>query len=311
MPPKKRKATQANTANDSDRANPPKRISKAEQEKLICKKKLDALALEESLTTEDRLNAKEREQLLQGYNQYGFQIFQDTKLLHQFLQNRRESDLKGLVQRLKTGLQSAPQVQEETTNEWLKLCQNLMGNFARDKRVNLDDALADALLLVADERERIDRIKLQHPDDNLQNDNVSDKTEKPNYPELLRSFAQLLSGRFPDNMTPTNARISMKLFDHINGVVDRLYPLASFASIEDGSWIENATLERRRRQEMAQKGLEDLSRLPKESITCRDLERNRNIEALSLELPKIKRISEIFNPLNINDSLMSTLINRL
>lgn len=298
MAPKKRK-TITPVPQESTEENPVKRMSKVDRERRICQKKLNALEKSES-TTDDRFNSAEKERLLEAYNKHGFQVFQDLKLLHQFYPNRRENDLKGLIQRLRTGLQSTVESKDDAIEEWQRLCQNLMGNFARHKRVNLDDVLSDALLLVADEREAQERnnVKISHTND----------AKLPNYAELLRSFAQLLSGKFPDNMTPANARISMKLFDHINRLADSV-DLKTLSALTDGSWLKSATEERRKRLEMASEGLKELDRLAKTGPSLRDLEKNQSIEALCLELPKIKRITEVLNPLHINESLMSSLIN--
>lgn len=248
----------------------------------------------------DRFTQSERNSLLDAYDKLGFQVFQDMHLLRQFLPDRTENDLRGLISRLKVGLQ-----QDATSNmnedkigdldEWLRLCQSLMGNFAKDKRVNMDDVLADALMIVAQEREHAEMQEQQHND-----------PDKPNYPELLRSFSQLLAGKFPNNMTPANARISSKLFDHITDLADSMNLDQIGPIIESGSWLQSSADERRRRQKMALMGLDELERGMKKSPSLRDMN-SENIEALCLELPKIQRITELLNPLSINKMLLNSL----
>lgn len=301
------KRKQTIDAGGNGATNQKKRLTKVEREQLVCSDRLKAIEQLESLSTEDRFSQAEKSRLLDAYNQHGFQAFQDMHLLQEFFPHRSETNLKGLLNRLKTRLQrELPDEQTNTDdlNQWQRLCINLMGNFARDKRVNLDDVLADALLLVAEERELNERRNQQIDTNNAGNVNQ----EEPNYPELLRSFAQLLSGKFPENMTPANARISMRLFDHVNGLVDSMDIEKVSSSLEQGSWLNESTDERRKNQEMALIGLEELDRVVKGCPTVRDVEKSRNIEALCLEMPKIKRITELLNPLHINESLVSGLI---
>lgn len=276
-----------------------KRISKTEVEKLICKKKLDKLEEEESQIREDRFNNSERRSLLDAYNIHGFQVFQDTKLLHHYLPNRRECDLKGLVLRLRSSLNphnSNIEGQSDHVDDWQKLCQQFMGNFAKDRKVNLDDVLSDALAALAEE-ESIDS-KISEPSSDI----------RPNYSILLKSFAHLLMGKFPDNLSPIDAQLSMNLFDHVNKVVDSFDLKSALVSLEDGTWLETSMAQRRQRQETALLGLDEIDGKTKKSPTLRDLEKNRYIEALCLELPKIKRITDVLNPLFINESLLSTLM---
>lgn len=259
--------------------------------KRISKRKLEKLDEEESQRVEDRFSSAERRVLLDAYNIHGFQVFQDFKLLQQYFPNRRESDLKELIKRLRSthcvGSQSS------SLDGWQKLCQQMMGNFAKDRKVNLDDALAHALLTLAEEKE-------------IESKQVDSESSdiKPDYPLLLRSFAQLLMGNFPDKMSPINAQISMNLFNHINRVVDS-FDLKALASLEGGTWLEESIHHRRQRQEMALKGLNELDGAP----TLRAIEKNRNIEALCLELPKIKRITDVLNPLLIDESMLRDLQN--
>jgi hypothetical protein len=256
--------------------------------------------------TEDRFTQAERTCLLEAYDKLGFQAFQDMHLLREFLPGRTERDLKGLIDRLRAGLQQETSTDADdrmgNLDEWLRLCQGLMGNFARDKRVNLDDALADALTMVAQERQLNDQGNPRQSDTN------EDSSCGPNHPELLRSFAQLLMGKFPNNMTAANARISRKLFDHITSLVDSMDLDKMAQLIEQAAWLKISTEERRRRQEMALAGLEELDSKMKKCPTLRDLDESKNIEALCLELPKIKRITELLNPLNINGPLLGCLM---
>lgn len=262
MPPRKRPNTSAEESSK-------KRLSATDREKLICKKKLDALELEESQSKEDRFSLEERRILLGAYAADGFKVFQDAKLLHQHLPNRRESDLKGLVQRLRQSLATDDSRQRNNLDDWQKTCQQLMNKYARDRKTNINDVFADALMLEADE-------------------SVS---SEPYYPSLLRNFAELLRGIFPSHISPINAQISMKLFDHLNRFVETL----DLTPLEDGSWLERSNWYRAQHS-LALEGLD----LVKECPTLRDLEQNNSIEALCLELPKIRRIANILDPLQFN-----------
>lgn len=274
-----------------------KRITKVEREKLLCKNKLDTLELEETQTKDDRFSPEEKKLLLEAYYEKGYQVFQDTKLLHQYLPLRRENDLKGLVERLRmsflTGSQATPKQEEDrradNVDNWCKLSSQMMRNFAKDKKVNLDYVFADALMELADRE-------------------VSDEDEsKPNYPKLLKSFAQLMSGKFPDSMKPVNAQISMKLFDHINQVLESLDFKTAFKDLENGTWLEETFQSRSEIQEAAVRRLAE-SDVQKEALTLHHLKTDRNIQALCLELPKIKRIRDVFNPLHIGETMMSNLL---
>lgn len=300
MAPSKRKSCSQNTSGQHAKSvELDKRFKKVDVERLICKKKLDALEEVESLSTDDRFNLAERQRLIEAYNQHGFHVFQDTKLLHQLFPNRRETDLKGMVQRLASGLQIVEH-KEDSLRDWQKLCQNLMGNFARDKKINLEDALADGLLMAADEWELRERKE--------STDGDNDDLNKPNNPNLLRSFAQLLQGKFPDNMTAGNAKASAILFDHIKELVNSMDMRAPTSYFEDGAWLKSTTHERLERQEAANKGLAEFEKMAKKCPSLLDIEKNRNIEALCLELPKIRRITEVLNPLHINESFASSLM---
>lgn len=310
MPPTKRKrSSNKNTSGEKDFTQSKKRVTKVDRERLICKKKLDALEEEESQTKEDRFNQEERRILIKAYNENGFNVFQDTGLLHKYFPNRKESDLKGLVQRLRLSLQSETNAsqknitkQQNPNEEWQKLCQLMMGNFAKDRKVNLEEVYADVLLQEAQDMEA----GVKNNDDG-----TDDLMDKPDYPKLLRSFAQLLMGRFPDNINPINAQLSMKLFEHLETVVDSIDLEATFPSLYNGRWLEDNIEGRHLRQEMALKGLKEFDGTTKKCPTFRDIEKYRNIEALCLELPKIKRITDVLNPLHLNESLVSTLMEKL
>lgn len=289
-----------------------KRISKTETEKLICKKKLDALELEETRVKEDRFSPPERVQLLEAYNESGYNVFQDTKLLHKYLPNRKESDLKGLVQRLKTSLQQTNNItgsvdgrpHEHYLEDWQKVCQNLLGNFAKDKKINLDDILPDALADEAAELETKERLTRTTTNE----DETGPDNSRANYPKLLKSFAQLLMGKFPDCMTPINAQLLMRMFDHVNSLVDSCDLSAISDHLAGGIWLETSIEERKQQQESALKGLNEYDWTTKKCPTFKDLEKSQHIEALCLELPKIKRITDVLNPLRLNESLLSSLM---
>lgn len=314
MAPRKRKKNWKKL-DDGESSHQTKRVTKSEIEKQICKKKLDALDLEESQIKEDRFSPEERKCILEAYNERGFQVFNDTSLLHQYLPDRRESDLKGLIQRLKANVQNCipeegarpPTVNNsDPLDDWQRLCQKFMGNFAKDKRINLDEIYADALLAEVEEK------KLEIPKDSNNDIILNDEDDdlKPDYAALLKSFAQMLTGKFPDTLNTVNSLISMKLYDHVFSIVDKI-DNSLLLSIEDGRWLEGYKEERQSQLEAALKGLEEIDGKTKKCPTLRDLEKNRDIEALCLELPKIKRITDVLNPLHFNELLVSTLMEKL
>lgn len=263
-------STRKRTSNSVEKPSKKKRISLAEREKLICKKKLDALELEESQSKEDRFSPEERKILLDAYDIDGFKVFQDTKLLHQYLPNRRESDLKGLVQRLRLSLTSDDSKQKHNNlDDWHKTCQQLMNKYARDRKTNINNVFADALTLEASES----------------------MSQEPFYPSLIHEFAELLKGTFPNHVSAIDAQISMKLFDHLNSYVDSL----DLTPLRDGSWLERSDWHKAQHS-LALEGLD----LVKECPTMKDLETDNSIEALCLELPKIRRIANILDPLQFN-----------
>lgn len=280
-----------------------KRVTKYDREKLICKKKLDALELEESQSKDDRFTPAEKATLLEAYNQNGFQVFQDTKLLHKYLPNRCEADFKGLLNRLRTKLQTSiqdsgvDQSKMQCLSDWERLCLQLMGNFAKDKKVNMDDVFADAILAEADHHttQRLNAIE-------------TDSSPSFDCPQILRSFASMLVGKFPGNLEPREAQISMRLFDHVNAVVDTIDLRNKLHPMMVGTWLDTLVGDSTSKQEMALKGLSELESRTLRCPTTRDIERNRNIEALCLELPKIKRITDVLNPLHVNESLVSSLM---
>lgn len=267
---------------------------------MICQQTLKAIDQRETMSTQDRFTTDEKKQLLEAYNHCGFQVFQDMQLLQRYIPSRTENDLKGLVSRLKSGMDSNESQDDDPLEDWQRLCLNLMGSYSRNKQANMDDVLADALQQAAQELES------QNADEC---DDVRDN--QPNYPKLLRSFSQLLAGRFPDNMTPVNARISMRLFDYVNMIAKSIDIDQLKTEMDDGSWLSEATERRRMQQEMALRGLEEIDNTTKIGPTLRDLERSKNVEALCVELPKIKRITELLNPLQINESLASDLMDAI
>lgn len=308
MSPRKRRGV---VVEQHETAPKKKRISITDRERLICKKKLDALELEETRIKDDRFSPAERVRLLDAYHKEGYNVFQDTKLLHKYLPNRKESDLKGLVQRFKTSIQASnaegsesEKSLEHSLDEWQKLCQQLLGNFAKDKKINLDDIIPDALM---DEAGELDTHKRISTTTASQHEEGSDD-QRPDYPKLLKSFAQLIMGKFPDSMSPINAQLSIRMFEHVNSLVDSRDLTSISNCLESGTWLEATIEQRRQRQELALKGLSEFDWTTKKCPTVRDLERNQYIEALCLELPKIKRITDVLNPLRVNESLVSTLM---
>lgn len=256
-------------------------------------------AIEESHCTEDRFSSGERKLLLEAYNKHGFQVFQNFELLHQYFPERRECDLKGLIQRLQVNLSNGKSASNEPIDGWHKLCLQSMSNFAKDRKVNMNNIFADALMAEAEEINNLN---------NAKEGESSCSLTQPDYSKLLKSFAHLLMGRFPDNMSPVNAQLSMALFQHINKVVDSLDLKTISSTLEADTWLQSTLEERQRRQELALKGLDEIDGVTKKCPTLRDIEKNKNIEALCLELPKIKRIVDVLNPLHINESLACTLM---
>lgn len=266
---------------------PRKRKQSTTAEQLICQKKIKALDQEESLSNDDRFTVAEKQKLLEAYYANGFKVFQDIKLLQQYIPDRRENDLKGLLDRLCHGLQVSEISQFQAIDGWQRICQNLVGNFSRDKKVSLDDILVESLAQSAGELASSSR------------DATSE--DKPNYCKLLRDFSELLRGHFPENTTPANAAISTNLFEHINTIVSSVDATSSLESVFDGSWLLEAAESKRHRHEMALKGIQELKSMSKTCPTRRDLNQNPNIEALCLELPKIRRIVDVLNPLHLNE----------
>lgn len=290
----------------SARSKGTKRTSKGKLETLICKKKLDALEREESLTKDDRFNLAEKKILLEAFDNEGLQVFQDTKKLHKYFPNRKESDLRGLLDRLKIVCQSReraqnPQQPSQTfvLDDWIRLCQQLVSSFARDKKVNLDDALADSMLELANEMTQTD---VEGASDNCSNDLT------PNYPKLLEYLAQLLMGKFPDKPSTANAQLSMKLFEHLNEFVESFDCSQPLQSLISGEWLKGVQEELCSTQELALKGLDKIDGKIKKCPTVKDIKVDEEIEALCLELPKIKRITDMLNPLHVEESLVKNLM---
>lgn len=189
----------------------------------------------------------------------------------------------------------AKPAEKDHNDEWQRLCQQMLGNHARDNKVNFNNIISDALMAEAEELE-------------IQSEETSGK---PDFPKLLNSFAQLLTGRFPDSMTKANAKMSLKLLEHLNSMVASFDEQNTLSSLASGRWLDDTIESRHDRLEQALNGLEIVDGTIKRCPTIRDLERNRNVEALCLELPKIKRITDVLNPLCINESLVSTLMSKL
>lgn len=309
MPPKRRGGKSG--VSHQEPANLKKlRKTMAEIEKSICRGKLDALDQEESLIKDNRFTFEERRLLLDAFSEKGFPVFQDTKLLHQYLPNRREADLKGLVERLKSSLliqlastqgeEQAGDLLEQSKldnlNHWQGLCRRVLGNFAKDRRVNFDDVFSDALNADAEDLER--------------GGQSTSSTSEPNYPRILRSFAQLLSGKFPEPPNPVDAIVSMRLYYDLESVADSI-DLSGLSSITSGSWLENSIKTARKRQELAVEGLSRIDGKIKKLPSSKDIDDDRSLEALCLELPKIRRITDVLNPLHIDRPVNEALILRI
>lgn len=307
MAPRKKSSKPSRDEGPSSRVKV-KRVTKSDIERKICKRKLDSLEQEESQIKEDRFSAEEKRCLLEAYHKKGFQVFNDPALLHQFLPHRREIDLKGLLERLKINIQASFHTEESKSapsdplDDWEKLCHKLIGNFAKDRKINLDEIISDALLSEL-ERKEIETLDLANSDTLVDEQDESSF----NYSQLLRSFAQMLMGNFPDSMNAATRQVSIKLYEHINNLVSSIAD-STLTTLEDGVWLQEAVREQHLQQELALKGLKELEATSKKCPTERDLEKNKNIEALCLELPKIKRITDVLNPLHLNESLVSTLM---
>lgn len=307
-PPKRKASSNSQPASDATIKPKVKRVTRTQIEESICSKRLNALDQEESKNLEDRFSAPERRILLDAYNERGFGVFQDTQLLSQYFPNRSESNLKGLIQRLKTqGPNSGPDdsakgelCKIDYVDDWRTLCHQLLGNYVKDRKINIEDSIPEALSAVADSLEA----KLSESGEVVVNE------EGPNYPQLIRSFAQLLTGRFPDDMTPANARLSSSLFEHVCGMVESVDINSLQSKFDNGKWLESNHIIRQERFKLALEGLEKIDGKTKKCPTIRDLEKDKSMEALCLELPKIKRISDMLNPLSItiDDLLASSLI---
>lgn len=294
----KTKSIKRSAEDSSDDKSYTKRSSRSDIEKHICKKKLDALGFEEGQNREDRFSFEEKKRLLDAFNEHGFHVFENTNLLHQYFPARRECDLKGLVQRLRVNCADPKVERSQPIDDWQKLCHQLMGNFAKSRHINLDDIFADALKLEAESRLQ----KLSSCSTTCDSANDANTNHiKADFPHLIKNFAQLLQGKFPDSMNPINAQISMKLFEHVNNVADSIDINKLLSSVLDGSWLDSVMEERRIKQDMALKGLEEIDGMMKKCPTMRDIEKNKNIEALCLELPKIKRITDVLNPLSLSE----------
>lgn len=301
MAPQRRKdVTNSRTSSRMDSrpkpAQPAKRITKTEREQMICHKKIKALNQEESISNDDRFTFSEKERLLEAYYANGFKVFQDIKLLQQYFPERRENDLKSLLERLCHSLQTSESNRFQAIDDWQQICQNLVRNFSRDKKVSLDEVLTHALTLAAEQFKPVEL-------DIRPGEAISAQDSHPDYYKLLIDISELLRGRFPDNTSPINAAISMHLYDHINELANSIDATAKLETLLNGSWLMKAAEKSRQRHESALKGIRELG--VKECPTKLSLENNPNIEALCLELPKIKRIVEVLNPMHMSDDLIN------
>lgn len=303
MAPTKRKKQSTSKIQDNAPNKPKvKRMTKAAIEKSICRKKLEALEQEESKNSEDRFSFAEKKILLNAYNERGFTVFQDMRVLQPYLPNRSITDLKGLIQRLEVQSPSSSQAQEtraaNNIDEWQTLCQQLLNSLVKDRKINIEDSIPEALTAIADDL----RVKFADHDCDI---------VAVDYSELVKSFAQLVSGKFPNNMTPVEARLSIRLFEHVCSLVESLDIDLLQLKLGSGRWLGEDQQRRHDRAVLAQKGLDMIDGKTKKCPTVRDFETDKNIEALCLELPKVRRATDMLNPLCINESMVSSLIDNL
>lgn len=298
-PQRKKTATSSRGRKKKGPPPPPaKRVSKVEREQMICHKKIKALDQEESIANEDRFSFPEKERLLEAYYENGFKVFQDIKLLQQYFPDRRENDLKSLLERLCNCLQASETSRFQAINEWEQICLNLVRNFSRDKKISIDEVIAHALALAAEHFEK--------PSTSSRTRARSGPRSCPDYSKLLKDFSELLRGHFPEKTSPINAAVSIKLFEHINDLASSVDANEKLKTLFDGSWLIEAASESRERHDMALKGVEELR--GKSCPSQQDLEENLNIAALCLELPKIKRIVDVLNPMHLSEDLIDGIL---
>lgn len=308
----------------------PKKKSQSEIVKSICKAKLDALNHEESLSKDNRLTYEEKRRLLDAYQERGFPVFQDTKLLCQYLPNRREADLKGLLDRLKLSLfnqisqkASSSQSDQQSSSldkgcevfnltQWQNLSNKLVSKFALNKKVGLDDIYADTLMDMSNEKDGED-VDMESNCDNsgkTQKDRPMESRE-PSLNKLLANFGRLLEGKFPERPSNEDAAIMMRLFDDLNRVVSQV-DLQKFGQLTNGSWLMRSLEPSRRLQELALEGLNSIDgKAFKKSDIAAKIDLDKSMEALCLELPKIRRITDVLNPLHIDKAMVNVLIEQL
>lgn len=320
---RKRDVTQKNP--DETTANTKKK-SDSEIVKLICKAKLDALDQEENLSKDNRFTFEEKRRLLEAYQEKGYPVFQDTKLLSKYLPNRREADLKGLLERLKLSLSNQLSSKAGTSSQseeakpsdkisqvsnvtkWQDLSRKLMNKFAQNKKVGIDDVYTDTLMdLTRDDVEMI-------PDCDDTDQNIEGKTVRtrgPDYRKILASLSQLMEGKFPERPTGSDASIMMRLFDDLNTIVSNI-DLSRLDQLAEGRWLHNSFEPNRKHQESALVGLDkiDPDDIKRDEMGSK-IESDRNLEALCLELPKIKRITDVLNPLHIDKAMVNVLIEQV
>lgn len=264
---------------------------KSNVEATICRKRLDALDKQE-LPRSDRFSLEEKQQLLRAYNERGFTIFQNTSLLKQYFSQRHEADLRGLIERYSLNL---PPKDENPLLEWQNICNKSLGAYAKDKKINLDTGLSDAFAVQAE------ALKISEEKTEIDCDN------EPDYADLLACFSNLLAGKFPEQMKPVNAIVSMKLYEDLMHVVDNI-DVDRLKPLEDGTWLSGIQDRRKTRQTLACQGLEELDIQLKKCPSKADIDKSPAIEALCLELPKIKRIEHLLNPLHIDEQLIQDLM---
>lgn len=300
-----------------------KRRSQSQIIETICKSRLDALEQEETYSKDNTLTLEEKKILLEAYYEKGFPVFQDTKLLNQYLPNRREADLKGLIARLAKG-SSINQVKpkndvedkgesqsslapnrDEVSNldEWQDLSRKLITKFAQDRKVAIEDVYGDVMMLISrDESVIIDEPKQGQVEDGSSN--------MPNPSKILASFGNLLQGKFPERPTSQDAAIMMRLFDDLNQLASRI-DLDRLSTLSDGSWLAKSLPSRRAQQKNALEGLNKIDGKIVKGPSMNDIDLDSNLEALCLELPKIKRITDALNPLHIDKATVDSLFQQL
>lgn len=266
------------------------KITKLDSEQSICRNKLEALEREELLSAQDRFSAAEKRTLLDAYNDHGFHVFQNTQLLKSYFPHRKETELKDLIIRLQTKLAKPSEGEQYKTQnlaDWTQLANKSINTLSRAKKINMDNLLADTMLHMTQSDQPQETVD---PAGNV----------KPDYNQIKCNIYQLLLGRFPDRLSRIDAQISQRLYEDLNKHVDTL-ELAY--SLKAGTWLRDANKTWMSFQSLALEGLAKVDSMANKCPTNQDLEKDPSIEALCLELPKIKRITDTLNPLNISEGL--------